>query len=92
MESLILQVLTLAGALVTIVRVEPVLDRCDPVTPVMVRTAFYLLAVAALWQVAGIVTGDVPTVPACLLFDGVATLLLCDRRLRLLCPVRQRVI
>lgn len=90
MGSLILQALTLAGATVTLFRAEPALDKCGPKTPVMIRASFFLLAVAALWQVAGIATGDVPTIPACLLFDGVAALLVCERRLRLLCPVTRR--
>lgn len=89
MGTLILQALTLGGAAVTLLRAEPVLNKCGPQTPVVIRASFYLLSVAALWQLAGIITGDVPTVPACLLFDGVAALLLCERRLRLLCPVRR---
>ena len=86
----LLQIIVVLAAVVIIVRTEPALNRMSRCTPFMVRTAFHLLALGAAAEIVFIVTGDVPSWPAAIVTLGVAALLICERRLRLLCPPPKR--
>lgn len=84
MLDLIAQLLAAAAAVVIIWRAEPALSRMSRCTPLMVRCAFWLLAVGAAGAILCIVSGDVPPWPAIIGAWGAAALLFCERRLRYL--------
>lgn len=90
MTTVILQAIVVLAALVIIVRTEPALNRMSRCTPFMVRAAFHLLALGAAAEIVCIVVGDVPSWPTAIVTVGVAALLICERRLRLLCPPPKR--
>lgn len=90
MSALILQAIVLVAAFVIIVRAEPALNRMSRCTPFMVRAAFHLLALGAAAEIVCIVVGDVPSWPTAIVTAGIAALLICERRLRVLCPPPRR--
>lgn len=89
MIDAIIALLTVASSAIMLWRAEPALNRMSPATPFVVRLAMWLLVVAACAQLLTLITGRLPDWPAVLLHIGVAALLLCERRLRVLVP-RQR--
>lgn len=92
MTPIILQAIVILAGIVIIVRVEPALNRMSRCTPFMVRVAFHLLALGAAAQIVCIVVGDVPSCPTAIVTAGIAALLICERRLRLLClPPKRRL-
>lgn len=90
MTTPILQAIVLVAALVIVVRSEPALNRMSRCTPFMIRASFHLLTVGALAEIVFILAGDVPSWPTAITSVGVAALLFCERRLRLLCPPPRR--
>lgn len=90
MSALILQTIVLVAAVVIILRTEPALNRMSRVTPLLVRSAFHLLTLGAVSEIVFILSGDVPTWSMAILCAGVAVLLICERRLRVLCPPPKR--
>lgn len=74
-------------------RCEPAMNRMGrrAKTPYIMFGAFFLLAVAAAWQIVEILFGGLPSWPAGLVFSGAAGLLICERRLRVLCPPQRRM-
>lgn len=90
MSALILQTIVLVAAVVIILRTEPALNRMNHGTPFLVRSAFHLLTVGAVSEIVFILAGDVPTGSMAILYAGVAVLLICERRLRVLCPPPKR--
>ena len=90
MSTLILQAIVLVAAVVIIVRTEPALNRMSRCTPLLIRAAFHLLTLGAIAQIVFILDGDVPTWPMAIVCAGVAVLLICERRLRVLCPPPKR--
>lgn len=90
MTTSILQVIVLVAALVIVVRSEPALNRMSRCTPFMIRASFHLLTVGAIAEIVFILAGDVPSWPTAITLVGVAALLFCERRLRLLCPPPRR--
>ena len=90
MTTSILQAIVLVAALVIVVRSEPALNRMSRCTPFMIRASFHLLTVGAVAEIVFILAGDVPSWPTAITSVGVAALLLCERRLRLLCPPPRR--
>ncbi len=88
--TMLLQIIVVMAAAVIIVRAEPALNRMSRCTPIMVRVAFHLLALGAAAEIVCVITGDVPSWPAAIVTLGVATLLFCERRLRLLWPPIKR--
>lgn len=91
-SHLLLQAITLVSCLVIIARAEPALNRMSRCTPILIRLSMHLLTIGSLAGVGCIVfRGEVPTWPTAIVLAGVATLLICERRLRVLCPsVRHR--
>jgi hypothetical protein len=90
MTTAILQAIVLMAAIVIVVRSEPALNRMSPCTPFMIRASFHLLTVGAVAEIVFILAGDVPSWPTAITSVGVAALLFCERRLRLLCPPTRR--
>ena len=88
--TMLLQIIVVMAALVIIVRAEPALNRMSRGTPLMVRGAFHLLALGAAAEIVFIMSGDVPSWPTAIVTLGVAALLVCERRLRVLCPPLKR--
>lgn len=91
MTPLLIQASTLIAALVILYRTEPALNRMGRSTPILIRISIYLLAVGALTEIGCIVFGgEVPTWPTVITTVGIAALLVCERRLRVLCPQPRR--
>ena len=65
-------------------RVEPALNRMTASTHWMIRYSMLLVAAGALVMLAMIVAGTPPSPDSLLLAIGLAMLLLCERRLRIL--------
>lgn len=87
MTALLLQSVVLVTASVIIFRAEPALNRMSPGTPLMIRASFHLLTLGAVAEIAFVLVGDVPSWPAAIMTAGVALLLICEKRLRILCPM-----
>lgn len=90
MTALLLKFVVLIAAGVIIVRAEPALNRMSRCTPFMIRASFNLLTLGAAAQIVFIMVGEVPSWPTAITTVGVAALLICERRLRLLCPPTRR--
>jgi len=84
--TIILQTIVVLAAVIIIVRTEPALNQMSHCTPFIVRVAFHLLAMGAAAEIVCVMVGDVPAWPTAIVTTGVATLLICERRLRVLCP------
>ena len=90
MTHLLLQALVVLAAVVIVVRAEPALNRMSRCTPFMIRASFHLLTLGAAAEIVFILSGEVPSWPTAITTVGVAALLVCERRLRLLCPSPRR--
>jgi hypothetical protein len=90
MTTMLLQAIVVLAALVILVRAEPALNRMSRCTPFMIRASFHLLTLGAVAQIVFIVAGEIPTWPSAFTTAGVAALLVCERRLRLLFPRQRR--
>lgn len=86
MITLTLSVASAAACAVILWRAEPALNRMTPGTHAVVRIAMWLITVGAAAQLVGIVTGVAPQWPTVVLEIGIACLLSCERRLRVLIP------
>lgn len=83
---LLQQAIAVLACVVILIRAEPALNRMGKGTPFMIRLSIHLLAFGALAEAGCIVfSNEVPGWPAVILSAGVAALLFCDRRLRMLC-------
>lgn len=90
MITLFLQTIVVLAGAVIVFRAEPALNRMSRATPFMVRVAFHLLALGAAAEIVFVLFGDVPGWPSAIVTAGVAALLICERRMRLLCPPQKR--
>lgn len=90
MTHILLQAIVLVAAVIIVWRAEPALNRMSPCTPFLIRVSFLLLTVGAAAEIVFIFAGDVPSWPAAITTIGVAALLFCERRLRVLCPPPKR--
>lgn len=90
MTTLLLQSIVLVAAVIIVWRAEPALNRMSPCTPFLIRVSFHLLTLGAVAEIVFILSGDVPSWPTAITTVGVAALLICERRLRLLCPSPRR--
>lgn len=82
--AFIAQLLGLALCALILARAEPAINRMSRDTPRLVRIAFILLAGGAVSGIFAIVSGAVPEWHVLMLAAGVAALLVCERRLRIL--------
>lgn len=90
MTALLLKVIVVLASLVIVFRSEPALNRMTRATPILVRLAFYLLTLGAVAEILFVLAGKVPNWPTAIMLAGIAALLFCERRLRLLYPPMQR--
>lgn len=82
-----LQVVSAFSAFVVLVRAEPALSRMSGATHPVVRISIWLLVVGAAARLGSIVLyGIVPPIYEVITAAGVALLLLCERRIRILVP------
>lgn len=82
--ALLAQLLGLVLCALILARAEPAINRMSRDTPSLVRLAFILLvggAVAGIFAIAG---GAVPEWHVLMLAGGIAALLVCERRMRIL--------
>lgn len=86
MCAIVLRVVVLLASVIVLARSEPALNRMDRDTSLIVRVAFHLLAVGAAAQIVFLVLGDLPSWPTAIVLVGVAGLLICEKRLRILAP------
>ena len=87
MIDAMLQIATASASVITLIRCEPAIGRMTCHTHLMVRLSIWLLCVSSLAQVGAItLLGHIPTTPELLLSLGVASLLMCERRMRVLIP------
>lgn len=86
MTPLLLSLASAAACAVILLRAEPALNRMSPATSTTVRVAMWLLTVGAAAQLLAITMGTIPQWPTVLLELGVACLLYCERRLRVIIP------
>ena len=91
MIDMALQIVSAGAAGVILYRAEPALNRMSGHTHIMVRISIFLLVVAAAAQLGSVVLfGHIPPASEALLFAGVASLLSCERRMRVLIPSPRR--
>lgn len=86
---LLLQFIVLIAAAVVIARAEPALNRMGRHTPILVRVSFHLLTVGAAAEIVFVLAGHVPDWHSAITTVGIATLLMCERRLRIFIPTRR---
>ena len=85
MMDLALQIVTVIACAIVVFRVEPALNKMTGGTLMIVRLSFYQLAVGAGAELLAILAfGYVPGLREMVMACGIATLLLCERRIRLL--------
>jgi len=77
-----LQVVAFMAATVIFWRSEPIINLMEPGCRVMVRLAFWLLAVGSAALIVGITQGYEPTLPVVLSLCGTALLLINERRIK----------
>lgn len=79
------QLVTLLACALIFWRTEPVLNRCHfTQTAFLINVAFYMLTVGSLVLGGSVLFGSVPSWPTTILTVGIAMLLLCERRVRVL--------
>lgn len=94
MNPLILQAVVVISAAVIVARAEPALNRMGQATPILIRLSIHLLAVGAIAEISCIVFGlEIPSWPTAITAAGIAMLLVCERRLRVLCqqPIKKEI-
>lgn len=86
MIATLLTGLALLACAIILWRAEPALARMTPSTPFTVRVAMWLLVVGSAAQLLALAMGISPQAPTVVLELGIACLLYCERRLRVLIP------
>ena len=85
------RILTAIACLIVLARTEPALNRMCGATDLFVRVSFWQMAVAASIELLSILFyGYAPGWRECLLSSGLALLLLCERRIRMLTRIARR--
>lgn len=90
MTAYLLQAVVLLAAVVIVARAEPALNRMSEGTPFIIRISFLLLALGAIAEIVFIFGGGVPSWSTAIVITGAAALLICERRIRILCPTPRR--
>lgn len=84
------QIVVASASIIIFVRSEGAMARMHASTHLIIRLAMWLLTVGAVANVGAIALfGHIPDVPSVLLTVGIATLLMCERRMRILIPTRK---
>lgn len=89
MIDAVLQALAALACVVVIVRAEPALSRMTQYTDMRVRIAIWLCIVGAAGRLGWIVLGGVPDPITVIMMIGLAALLICERRIRVLTGIRK---
>lgn len=90
-ETILLQqALGIFLCIVILARTEPALNRMGKEAPGLIRAAFVMLASASVAGILAILTGHAPGLETLLLAAGIALLLMCDRRIRILTKNRNQ--
>lgn len=85
MISIISQCVVIVACVVILSRSEPAIARMGRKTALTLRCAMHFLTVGAAWQIGAIIVfGDIPSIATVILVAGVASLLLCERRIRMM--------
>lgn len=85
MISVVSQMVVIVACALILTRSEPAIARMGRSTGLMLRFAMLFLTVGAAWQIGAIVVlGDVPSIATVILVTGAASLLLCERRIRMM--------
>jgi len=93
MLGIALKIVAVCAAGLILYRAEPALNRMSRQTHILVRVSMFLLVVGATAQIGSVVLfGYTPTASEALLLSGVAALLSCERRMRVLIPAPRREI
>lgn len=90
MMDIAMEAATILACMVIVLRAEPAMNRMTRDTLLTVRLAFYQLAVAAGAEIVAILLGRIPTWREALMACGIAMLMLCERRIRLLSRVSKK--
>lgn len=90
MITLLLQAIVLMAAAIIVVRAEPALNRMSKSTPFLVRVSFHLLTLGAIAEIVFVLAGGIPAWQSAITTVGIAALLFCERRMRILFPPHQR--
>lgn len=90
MITLLLQAIVLMAAAIVVVRAEPALNRMSKSTPFLVRVSFHLLTLGAIAEIVFVLAGGIPAWQSAITTVGIAALLFCERRMRILFPPHQR--
>jgi membrane protein YqaA with SNARE-associated domain len=86
-----LQITSALSAFIVLVRAEPALSRMSGSTHPLIRLSVWLLVVGAAARLGSIVLyGIVPPAYEVITAAGVALLLLCERRVRILVPLGRK--
>jgi len=80
--NLILQTLGLTASAMIFLRVEPILNQMSANCRLIIRIAFWLLAVGSAALIVAITQGYCPSLPSLLPLIGMALLLMGERRLK----------
>lgn len=88
--TLIQQALGIFLCIVILARTEPAINRMGKEEPGLIRAAFVLLASASVAGILAILAGHIPGMETLLLSAGTTSMLLCDRRIRILTKNRNR--
>lgn len=87
--ALLLKAIVLVAAAVIVVRAEPALNRMSKTTPFLVRVSFHLLTLGAVAEIVFVLTGGTPAWQSAITTAGIAALLFCERRMRILFPTQR---
>lgn len=84
------QAVFLLACLIILFRTEPVINRMGENTPPLIRIAFLLLVIGSASGVLFTLLGQVPDWLTIIFALGVAALLFCERRIRVLTRIRPK--
>lgn len=92
MSAHILQAVALAASVLILFRVESVVNLMGRRCPLLVRAAFWLLAVGSAWLSLSITQGYRPSLGVAAVLWGVVLLLFTERRMRGLLRAPEQVL
>lgn len=91
MTDALIQAITTVSCLIVLARTEPALNRMCGATDMFIRVSFWQMAVVAAIELLSLLFyAYTPGWRECLLSSGLAMLLLCERRIRLLTRIYRR--
>lgn len=88
--GLVSQVIAVIACIVIVWRSEPALAHMTASTHFVVRFSMWLAVVGAVARIVWVMMGGVPDAITIMMLIGMAALIVCERRLRVLTGVRRR--